>query len=334
MLCIELKKMVETVLKAADPAELSNVQPLAKDFIETPERLVFAVVENGQEQGKVLCFLRYIFQNTGWKKVNTDQSNQYLTDNHPHYLYFSPNKQAHCHAVELGQIAKHHQPKVQLKKILDSDATDEVEKDLQLLCQGFAKQGFDLDEIGVTGSILISAQNNQSDIDLVFYSRISFNKAREVIKRLIKEGICSELSNSDWLDSYDRRSCDLTFDEYVWHEKRKFNKALINHRKFDLSFVSQDKQCSSVSYKKLHFVKLQVEVSEDFLGFDYPAEFAINHAEIQSIVCYTATYTGQAFKGEQIEVAGQLEVSSEGIQRIVVGSSREATGEYIKVSNV
>jgi predicted nucleotidyltransferase len=35
--------------------------------------------------------------------------------------------------------------------------------------------------------------------------------------------------------------------------------------------------------------------------------------------------------GETVEVAGQLEVDDQGMQRIVVGSNREALGEFIRV---
>ena len=66
-------------------------------------------------------------------------------------------------------------------------------------------------------------------------------------------------------------------------------------------------------------------------AFDYPAKFLIAQGKISEVVCYTATYTGQAEQGEMIEVSGQLEVSSNGLQRILVGSTREAQGEYIKV---
>ena len=72
---------------------------LAKDFIETVEGLIFAVVENGEEQGKVLCFLRYIYQNEKWEKVNTEQANLFLKTYYPRFLYYSTLKQAHLHAV-------------------------------------------------------------------------------------------------------------------------------------------------------------------------------------------------------------------------------------------
>jgi hypothetical protein len=72
-------------------------------------------------------------------------------------------------------------------------------------------------------------------------------------------------------------------------------------------------------------------VIDDARGFDYPAEFKIDHQQISSIVSFTATYTGQAVSGERVEVSGMLEQSGQGVKRIVVGSSREAHGEYIKV---
>jgi len=307
---------------------------LAKDFIETAEGLVFAVVENDLEQEKVLCFLRYFLINTQWQKVNTTQANDLLAEKYPHYLYYSPLKQAHCHAVDIDRVLAHHQPRTRLKNLLADKAKDNVEQDLQTLCHLFEKQGFNLDDMGVTGSILISAHNQNSDIDLVFYSREVFQQARQVTQTIIEQGNCFELSENDWQQSYDRRSCELSYSEYLWHERRKFNKAVINQRKFDLSCVSETKPNSKpLHYKKLNPIVLSVQVINDALAFDYPAVFLVKHPQIHAIVSYTATYTGQALAGEWVEVAGLLEQASDGIKRIVVGSSREALGEYIKVIN-
>ena len=76
---------------------------------------------------------------------------------------------------------------------------------------------------------------------------------------------------------------------------------------------------------------MQCKITDDSLAFDYPAEFKIDHDEISAVVCFTATYTGQALNGETVEVSGLLEQTEQGDKRIVVGSSREADGEYIKV---
>lgn len=305
---------------------------LAKDFIETTEGLIFAVVENGVEQGKVLCFLRYIFLDAQWNKVNTEQANLFLANNHPHYFYYSVIKQANLHAVSLNRVIKHHQPRSRLNFLLANTTRDEVESDLFSLCSLFKKNGLNLAEIGVTGSILIAVQKQSSDIDLVFYSRETFHLARKITQKLIQQDDCTELKEKDWRESYHRRQCDLSYSEYLWHEQRKFNKALINQRKFDLSFVADTiKNSGQQQYNKLQSIVIETKVIDDTYAFDYPSELFICHQQIQSILSYTATYTGQAKTGEWIETSGLLEESSDGSRHIVVGSSREARGEYIKV---
>lgn len=304
----------------------------AKDFIETAEGLIFAVVQNGVENGKVLCFLRYVYQEKQWQKVNTTQANQLLQTRYPDYLYYSRVLDANLHAVDVEKIIRHHQPKQRLQTLLAySDIeNDSVIADFRALCQLFQTANVDLAQIGVTGSLLIGAQKLSSDIDLVVYNRATFHQTRTLTKTLIEENKLSALSEADWQEAFARRDCDLDFAAYVWHEQRKFNKAMIQQRKFDLSLLAETQEHTE-AYSKLGAITLTAQIREDVYSFDYPARFLLDHPEIKEILCFTATYNGQAQSGEWIEVAGQLEISNSGKQRIIVGSSREARGEYIKV---
>lgn len=302
----------------------------AKDFIETAEGLIFAVVEQGLEEGKVLCFLRYIKQGTGWVKVATNEANQHLKLNAAQYLFYSKKKAAHLHAVFVKDIFLHHSPRERLQTILAKKNPDLIEQDCITLCRLLIQKGVSIDTLGITGSLLLGVQKQSSDIDIVVYGRENFHSIRQIIKELIVVGDLNDLNAKDWLDSYQRRSCDLSYSDYVWHEQRKYNKAMINERKFDLNLIVAAHD-DTASYKKQGAVKLQVEIIDDHYAFDYPARFKIKHDTIQEIICYTATYTGQAEVGEWVDVSGALELASDGVQRIVVGSSREAEGEYINV---
>jgi predicted nucleotidyltransferase len=301
----------------------------AKDFIETAENLIFAVVVDGVEQHKVLCFLRYVRESTGLKKYPTDKANAFLQQHYPDYLHYSPVLDAKLHAVPVERIINHHQPKQRLQRLLHSTPSDEVEQDLIDLCQLLQKHGADLSQCGITGSLLIGAQQHSSDIDLVCYERGVFQHCRKQVRELIAENALQSLHEQDWQASYQRRDCDLDFADYVWHEQRKFNKALINGRKFDLSLINPS-HAPSHSHK-YGAMTLQAQVIDDTAAFDYPAEFKLKHPDIASVVSFTATYTGQAITGETVEVSGLVEQNSDGIKRIVVGSNREAHGEYIKV---
>jgi len=304
---------------------------LSKDFIETAEGLIFAVVSQDIEQGKVLCFLRYVKNSHGWEKVTTEPANAFLKQHYRDYLHYSPVLDARLHAVAIDRIVKHHQPKQRLQQVMQANQHDIIERDLFRLCDLLQQHGLNLTKIGITGSLLVGVQKQSSDIDLVCYGRDVFHQCRAITRKLIEQEKLQELNANDWLQSYQRRSCDLSFVDYVWHERRKTNKAVINGRKFDLNFIDELKRSEATSYQKCGVITLQCTVIDDTHAFDYPAEFKIDHDQFDSVVCFTATYTGQAIKGETVEVSGIVEQTQQGVKRIVVGSSREALGEYIKV---
>jgi len=301
-----------------------------KDFIETAEGLVFAVVDSHPEQGKVLCFLRYVLEDGGWRKKATEEANLFLRQRHADYLHYSPRLDTHLHAVETSRIVEHHQPRRRLRAILEDGGRDAVEDDVLLLAGLLTEQGVDLAQVGVTGSLLIGVQRDSSDIDLVCYGREGFLRCREVVRELIEQGQLQSLNDSAWRESYRRRGCSLSYGDYVWHERRKYNKAVVNGRKFDLSLIEPNAGEPDL-YKKLGPVTLRCRIADDSRAFDYPAVYRIEYDAIGSIICFTATYAGQAFNGELVEVSGLLEEASDGSRHIVVGSSREAYGEHIMV---
>ncbi|WFP51016.1 hypothetical protein PL263_03055 [Methylomonas sp. EFPC3] len=302
----------------------------AKDFVETAEGLIFAAVSSGLEQGKVLCFLRYLRVDGRWRKVGTDFANDFLRQSYPHYLHYSAVIDADVHAVPASAIVRHYQPRKQLQALLRQQPADEVSADLQHLCRLFAENGLALELFGVTGSLLVGVQNRDSDIDLVCYDRDEFHRARYTVQALIAQDRLQALNDADWLEAYRRRACDFALDDYIWHEQRKYNKGMINQRKFDLSLLSEA-DSTTANYRKLDFARIEAEVADDRFSFDYPACFALKHAEIDSVVSFTATFNGQAQQGEWIQAAGWVEVDEHGRKRLVVGSTREAIGEYIKV---
>lgn len=302
-----------------------------KDFVETHDGLVFAVVADGLENNKVRCYLRYVRHSQRWQKQSSTEAHVLLENHYPQYLFHSHELDAHLHAVPVTHIKHHYQPRQRLQDVLQQSTPDLVEQDLVLLLRLWQGHGLDLTQLGVTGSILIGAQNPESDLDVVCYNPIIFQQCRSATRDLIQSELVQHLHEADWQSSYQRRNCWLSYEEYVWHEKRKFNKALINGRKFDLTLVDVDRVSGPQHYHKHGAITLQCRVVDDRYGFDYPAEFLIEHERITSVVSFTATYTGQAQADELIEVSGMLEESEQGEFRIVVGADREAHGEYIKV---
>ena len=206
-----------------------------------------------------------------------------------------------------------------------------MEGKLLRLLELFSKHGLAPESIGVTGSLLIGAQRPDSDIDLVIYGREPFLQAREAVEQLIQTGQLDRLDPALWRDAYARRGCALSFEEYLWHERRKLNKAAIEGTKFDLSLLAEAPAADDAAYHKQGLKCIQARVVDDTFAFDYPARYRIDHFSVSEVLSFSATYAGQARSGENVEVCGQLEVSKQTDRRIVVGTDREAAGQYIKV---
>ncbi len=310
-----------------------------KDFLETAEGLVFAVVAHGLEDGRALTFLRYVPQVgekkiKNWKKLNTEQANSFLKKSHPFYLFHSSRFDADLHGIPADKVTKHHRPSEKLRELMNVPISQKsfLQKNLTQLVDLFVSQGVQFAQLGVTGSFLIGAENDKSDIDLVIYDRRIFHKARGIIKDLIHKNKLSALDDNFWKNSYDRRGCSLMFEEYIWHEKRKYNKAVFNKIKFDLSLVTDSKKLDNRVYSKKGKVIFSAKVIENKMAFDTPCSYVLDFPDHKKVICFTPTYAGQAMIGDVVEVSGFIEESEDGIERrVIVGTTREAVDEYIKV---
>ncbi len=291
---------------------------------------MFAVVSSYVEAERIFCTLRYKKNNAGqWVKLTTQEADELLSDLHPDFLFFSNTFDAKLHAIPATSIAMHYHPQERLQEIHKypyDDFTQKVSRLIDLLTE----KKINTSKIGITGSGLIGAQNAASDIDLVIYDRDTFHSCRRLFRQLIKSKFLTGLKNEDWKIAYNRRGCSISLEAYIWHESRKFNKAIFEDTKVDLSFVDEDDTGEQQAYKKTNPVSIEATIIDDQYAFDSPARYLIEHPDYSELVSFTPTYAGQAIKGEKIKAVGVIEKPLAGGQpRVVLGSSREAPGEYI-----
>ncbi len=304
---------------------------LPRDFIATCDDLVFATLSHHLENNRILGFLRYVHSNGVWHKLDTQAANDWLARHRPDYLYDSKLLAARLHGIPVEDVRKHYQPRVRLQELLQEEEPDYLLQSTRQLCRLFEAEGINLRNLGITGSLLIGTGHPASDIDLVIYDRATFFQTRTALLLLMNRGIISRLGDSDWQQAYARRGCSLTFDEYVWHEKRKLNKGIFNGIKFDISLVATGQDPLPVVATKSGYHLLTARVTDSLRSYDYPAVYELDHPDITEAWSFIQTYAGQAIEHEWVEVSGLLETGQDGKKRVVVGSSREAPGEYIKV---
>jgi predicted nucleotidyltransferase len=306
-----------------------------KDYVSIDDKLFFAVVSEYQEDDRALTWLRYVKDENGMHKLNTEEAGKFICDSCPEFLFHSEYADIDLHGIPLESISKVHRPDHAVTRLLQLSSPDSIQQDALHFIKLFLNAGIKQETIGITGSVMLDTHNEQSDIDMVIYGRKRFFQVRKLIQETIQSGELKQLDETFWQDAYQRRDCSISFDEYKKHELRKFNKCISGNTKVDVSMIPEniERVEEHGPYKKTGKDKIESIIIDDTYSYDFPARYIIKHDTIKEIVSYTATYIGQAETGEQIEAAGYVEQGSDGKKRLLVGTSREAEGEYIRLIN-
>lgn len=318
-----------------------------RDFIETKEKLIFAVTSYYHPSDKYLAFLRYCPSESGrrrgketFKKIaSTQESFEFLEKNFPEHLFFSEATNSRLHCVPKEKVSKIYYPPERLEEIYEKPG-DALEQKVIALSELFSE--IPRNKKGVSGSILLNLHEKNSDIDFVVYGIKNYENAREILRQLFEENKIRPLSEEEWLEVYAKRfprHKTLSFKEFLRHEQRKFHKGVIEGTIFDILLVRDfdeiKEKYSDKKFRRFEKVKIRCRVTDASLAFDSPAiyEVACEDERIKEVASFTHTYAGQTFEGEEIEVCGFLEevTGKENYLRVVVGTTREAEGEYIKV---
>jgi predicted nucleotidyltransferase len=293
-----------------------------RDFIEDADGWLYAVSAYDNDD-RIACVLRYVPEPDGermtpagrrYNKYDFEEAYALVAKKKPQYagllhrIPYADVKQVLKPDIEIGRITSAH-PRV--KKLVD----------LFSLPAG---------TVGCTGSLLCELENENSDIDMVVYGKHWF-VAQALVRQGIRDGKIEGLSDAMWRKVYDKRKPEISYDEFVVHEQRKWNRGQIEGTYFDILYTRSYDEIRIVPTGKgtvIGKMTIQAKVKDASLAFDNPAVYDVEHESVNRVLAFTHTYSGQALAGETIEACGICE--QHGNERwLIVGTTREARGEYI-----
>ncbi len=294
-----------------------------RDFFQTRQGWIFAVSDYSHPKG-IRSLLRYVPDPEGereaggrrYKKMDFDDAYRFLRSEHPDWV-------ADLHQVPPEEVERIFSPSQTLVTVAQADPR--VKKIVDIL----AGRGVPMEQMGITGSMLVGLQGPSSDIDFVAYGS-SWWQAREILAGAKSRGEIDDLDEETWKKIYLKRNPETSFEEFMLHETRKGNRGMVQGTYFDLLFTRDWDQIHPQPIgRPAGAARIEARVTNADFSFDSPAIYRLNHPEVKEIFCYSHTYAGQALPGESIEAKGVLEETENGL-RLVVGTTREARGEWIR----
>jgi len=294
-----------------------------RDFIEDYDGWLYAV-STYDNTDRIGCILRYIpdlrgdrvdRSGTRYRKLDFDPAFQIIKERKPHYLDV-------VHRVPQNEVKRIYKPEAELPAIAARDPR--VRKLMKIF-------SVPASSMGCTGSLLCGLEIETSDIDFIVYGRDWF-VARERLISAVENGLLEPMSEELWETVYRKRRPEISFNEFILHEKRKWNRGQIDGTYFDLLYSrGYDEIGTSPSIKGevLGPMTIEAHVTDATYAYDNPAVYSVSHEKISRVLSFTHTYSGQALRGEMINARGICERHGNEYW-LIVGTTREAKGEYIK----
>jgi predicted nucleotidyltransferase len=331
-----------------------------RDFIHTTDDLFFATTTYLHPDDRIISFLRYIpdqdgdrsLDNKKYSKVDSNQAYEYLRNNFPEYLFDCEITNVEMMGVPTENVEKILQPTDRLRDIIEAQKRDKLlDKVVKLAGIFHEHTGISYSKMGISGSILPGLYNpNVSDIDFVIYGLKNHREVMKAFENIKKEnGILKSIEGEYWKKLYKKRIKDssLTYEEFRWYENRKHNRGILDGTLFDILQTKDWDEIhgsyAAIRYEPMGTVEIDCTVTNSLAAFDNPAVYKVDNVEIikgpkvpiTELASYTHTYAGQAREGERITARGKLEkVIGQNINyRLVVGTTRESIGEFIKLKN-
>ena len=293
-----------------------------RDFIEDADGWLYAVstYDNTEKIGTVL---RYVPEPNG-TRIHPSGQKYSKYDFEEAYAYIARHKPQYAgllHRIPLIDVKRVYKPDLEIGRIAATHPR--VKKLVDLF-------GLPAGTVGCTGSLLCQLDDATSDIDMVVYGKHWFI-AQDLVKKGIREGKVEGLSEEMWRKVYEKRKPEISYDDFVLHEKRKFNRGQVEGTYFDILYTRSYDEIRSAPTGKGEVIgksTIEARVTDASLAFDNPAVYYVEHETVSRVLSFTHTYSGQALAGETIEACGVLE--KHGCEHwLIVGTTREARGEYI-----
>ncbi|MHA1646388.1 MAG: hypothetical protein ACTSVL_02345 [Promethearchaeota archaeon] len=297
--------------------------PIEGDFIESKSGHIFEIKGFHQPQDQTIAFIRYAptskspsLELERRKRVNSSTCSleyykkiyplkekfQYIQENHTEYLFSHPNYYFQLQAVTNSEIKEHFLPNKFLQILHISEEilpSSSVLKDAHDLCLYLSKNsGVSYEYIGITGSLLVGLQNEESDIDLIVYGYENSIKIRKVIKENFqnqnKKHPLHAYSMENYRDLYKSRAkgSSISFQKFLQYEVRKLHQGKFRNRDFFIRYLEhsnreeyrKENQFENRTIKSLGRISISGEVVNDEYWWTTPTRVQIADITIKNAV--------------------------------------------------
>jgi uncharacterized protein len=344
-----------------------DVRAREGDFIETTEGLIFDVKGLSHPAGKIIAFLRYYPKTDGnrfregiryGKLYSLSERYAFLEKNYPCYLFYDRLSGETLQGIPIENVKKIYRPEEFIKKFVRNNQIEGKEagsvvlkKSLTMLKLMHTQSGVGYNKMGISGSVLVNLETDESDIDLILYGSKNSRKVYESLSKMHQDQleIIHPYSETEIINLYKFRGkeSNLNLQEFARIERRKKLQGIFDGTEYYIRCIKDREETihkyEEIQYKSIGKGTLTGVITDDTEAIFTPCKYLIEvskmedvnfSGKIQELASFRGRFCEQAKKGEQIEASGKIELvktPENEYYRLLIGAYNE---DFFRVLNL
>jgi uncharacterized protein len=329
-------------------------------YLETAEGFHFAVKGLEHPPDRWIAVLRYApdpvrgnraKDGASYRRLyHFDEQEQQIRASCPQYLVYDPVFKATLQSVPSANVARLYDPRKKFQELTSGSTATPIEQDACAFLRLLQREAqVPASALGITGSLLIGLQAEESDLDVIVFGAANCRNVHFALRRLLDMQDFTELRPLNLRgmeDLYADRVIDthMDFEEFVTLELRKVNEGRFRDRNYFLRFVKEPRESGEaygqVRYTPLGRAAIGAVIASDQDAIFTPCRYPVSNVQVlrgpqgsvpSEIVSFRGRFCEQAFAGEMVYAEGTLErmETSPGAirHRLLLGNSPDDTLE-------
>ncbi|MFX1478128.1 MAG: nucleotidyltransferase domain-containing protein [Promethearchaeota archaeon] len=319
---------------------MNFIEGIEGDYIETKDsNLFFDVKGLLHPNDRKICFLRFyphpegdrIKKNVKFKKIyDLDERYSLIKNKYPKYLFYSNQLDLEVQSVKNHDIKKIYTPREFFHNLSKKENISNVEQLSYKLCELIInKGGISRNSLGITGSIMVGLNKQDSDIDIIIYGTENAYTFQEKLLKLFKEsGDIRRYNLDEYRAHYIWRAggSDISFKDFMKSEQRKLHQGKYHGFNFFFRYIKSPKDWKGnfydYKYTNLGRIKVKALVTNSKDSLFTPCSYKINSVvvlekfltsndinfeNIVEVNSFRGRFCEQANEGEFVTIEGKLE---------------------------
>jgi uncharacterized protein len=309
-------------------------EPIESYYLETHEGLFFAVKGLEHPPDRVIAVLRYVpdEENGDRRKgripyrrlYHFREQEQWLKEIYPYFVAFDPIFNTTLQSVPRSHIQTVYDPRQRLQEMVQAPARPIEEDAAAFGALLREKAHVPWSAVGISGSLLIGLDTDQSDLDVSVFGTENSRKIYDVLHALLDSQTVAGLRRNNRKETeelYRQRVADtwMSFDEFAALEKEKVCQGIFRQRPYFIRFIKRTSEFAQrygdARYTPLGKATITAMIEDDRDSIFTPCRYGLKNVHtleglssaVTEIVSFRGRFCEQARTSDAVRAVGTLE---------------------------